>query len=364
MKYFLKTQWIWLVCFTILTLTTITLLLVKTNYEVVTPAMITDVEDYIHIETEDESEIDINSVSVYGFANASLFNYLFSKINPFSNSEYLESYYNTDQSYLVAQGQLHRQMSIDAAIASGYEAAGYDVTLVFHGYKVTSVLANAKCDAMIGDIIISVEGIELTTERSFLDVIKQLYKEKHKTSFNYNYVRNGLTSSGLLTLYHLDKQAEEEGTYTPGIVTDAYYSIKSFEEGSPKYKAEHGGSIGPSGGLMQALYVYEKLTGAKLTEGLKIAGTGTVDFFGNAGLISGTEQKIYIANANNVDVFFVPVDLSYEDEETANTNLNEAKKAEKLLKMFGQTDMEIVPVTSLDDIIKYLENRQRMEENK
>ena len=359
MKYFLKTQWMWIAPFILLTLATITLILIKTKYEVITPAVITNVEGYIHIDTEEDVDVDINSVSLFGFSNSSLFNYLFSKVNPFSNSEYLDSYYNTNSDYIIEQGKIHRQLSIDGAISSGYSAAGYDVNLYFHGYKVTSVLANAKTDALLGDIITSVEGIQLTEEVSFIDVVKKLYQEKKQTSFNYNYIRNGSKASGLFTLYEIYNKNTNKSSLTPGIVTEAYFTIKSIDEEAPKYKAEHGGSIGPSGGLMQALYVYEALTGGNLTKDLKIAGTGTVDFFGNAGLISGIEQKIYIANANNVDVFFVPVDMSYEDEVDQKSNYVDALKAQELLRKIGQDDMEIVPVSSLEEIIKYLEERQK-----
>ena len=110
--------------------------------------------------------------------------------------------------------------------------------------------------------------------------------------------------------------------------------------------------------LNQALYIYEQLTGCKLTSKIKVAGTGTIDTNGNAGLIGGIKQKIYIANACNVDVFFVPVDMSREKEEEQYSNWNDALEAVSFLNKLGQNDMKVVPVKNLDEIISYLEGLQ------
>ena len=142
----------------------------------------------------------------------------------------------------------------------------------------------------------------------------------------------------------------DNNKYCP-IVVEIDYSYK-LPEDAPKCDYEYGNALGPSGGLMQALYIYEKLTGSELTKGLKIAGTGTIDINGNASLIGGMKQKIYTANANNVDIFFVPFDKNRETKDARFKNWYEAKEAyDKLIF----TNMEIVPVSSLYDIIEHLE---------
>lgn len=164
MKYFFKTQWMWLICFLILTLTTITLLLVKTNYEIVTPAMITSVDDYITIEGKEDVDIDINSVSVFGFTKVSILNYIISVLNPFSNEELLPDYVNTSDEYSVKQGTIHRQKSIDNAIVAAYKEAGYEVELFYKGYTVTTIYSVVTADIELGDQIIKVNDEELSLE--------------------------------------------------------------------------------------------------------------------------------------------------------------------------------------------------------
>lgn len=349
MKYFFKKEWIWLsIVFTIFIIT-LSSLLIKTNYEVVTPASVSNVGDYIEIITDDDNDLDINTTSVFGFNNACLLNYLVAKLNPFVDEELIESYQNTDDNYTFTQGTIDRNMSIRNAIISGYEKAGYNVEVSFKGYIVRAIYYfDVDINFELNDLILKVDNIELSDQVSFTDVIKSLREnDKDKMNFTCLIKRNNKEQEVELVLYKTN-----DGYYSP-ISTELDYSFK-IDENAPKYEFDYGDALGPSGGLMQSLYIYEKLTGSKLTKGLKIAGTGTVDIYGNAGLIGGIKQKIYTANANKVDIFFVPIDKSQTTEDRMYMNYTDAKKAYNKL-LFSK--MEIVPVSSLDDIIKYLEER-------
>jgi PDZ domain-containing protein len=63
---------------------------------------------------------------------------------------------------------------------------------------------------------------------------------------------------------------------------------------------------GPSAGTALALGIIDKLTPGGLTGGRTIAGTGTVDGFGNVGPIGGIQQKIAAAAHAGATVFFAP----------------------------------------------------------
>jgi Lon-like protease len=63
---------------------------------------------------------------------------------------------------------------------------------------------------------------------------------------------------------------------------------------------------GPSAGTALALGIIDKLTPGGLTGGRTIAGTGTVDGYGNVGPIGGIQQKIAAAVAAHATVFFAP----------------------------------------------------------
>jgi len=63
---------------------------------------------------------------------------------------------------------------------------------------------------------------------------------------------------------------------------------------------------GPSGGMMFALGIYDKLTPGSLTGGQIIAGTGTIEEQGSVGPIGGIQQKMYGAQRAGAKWFLAP----------------------------------------------------------
>lgn len=67
-----------------------------------------------------------------------------------------------------------------------------------------------------------------------------------------------------------------------------------------------GNIAGPSAGLMFTLALYDRLTTEDLTDGRKIAGTGTIACDGQVGPIGGVEQKVAGADAAGAEIFLAP----------------------------------------------------------
>ena len=63
---------------------------------------------------------------------------------------------------------------------------------------------------------------------------------------------------------------------------------------------------GPSAGLAFTLGIIDKLTPGSLSGGRVVAGTGTIDGFGNVGPIGGIQQKIAGATGHGATVFLAP----------------------------------------------------------
>ena len=97
---------------------------------------------------------------------------------------------------------------------------------------------------------------------------------------------------------------------------------------------------GPSGGLITALSIYNKLVKEDITNGLTIAGTGTMEADGSIGSIGGIEYKLKGAS-RKADVFLVPEGENYED----------ALKLQKKKKY----KIKIISVSSLEDAVNKLE---------
>ena len=78
---------------------------------------------------------------------------------------------------------------------------------------------------------------------------------------------------------------------------------------------------GPSAGMMMALNVYNLLTESDITNGEKIAGTGTIEIDGSVGPVGGVKQKVIAAKRANASLILVPtanfLEASvYSDENT------------------------------------------------
>ena len=129
-----------------------------------------------------------------------------------------------------------------------------------------------------------------------------------------------------------------------GFIASDFNSIIDSDLTYTIYDSNTGGS---SGGLIQALFIFNQLTEFDYTLGLKIAGTGTIDIDGSVGSIGGIEQKIITSHLNGMDIFFVP---HLSDRES--DNYIRAKAQLDLLN----SDMILVPVASFEEAIDYLEN--------
>src|SRR5581483_6865686 len=72
------------------------------------------------------------------------------------------------------------------------------------------------------------------------------------------------------------------------------------------------GVVGPSGGLIFSLAFTDFLDGGSLNGGQAVAGTGTIDPFGDVGPVGGVAYKVRGAAAAGAKVFLVPVDDAAE----------------------------------------------------
>jgi PDZ domain-containing protein len=93
---------------------------------------------------------------------------------------------------------------------------------------------------------------------------------------------------------------DSEGNFRMGILIGYKYEFPI------EVNLELGDVGGPSGGMMFALGIIDRLTAEDLTGGLHIAGTGTIDQDGEVGPIGGVVQKLYGASRSGATVFLVP----------------------------------------------------------
>ena len=334
--------------------------IIKVNYDITTPAVISKVSSEINIGNSDIC--NVNTVSVYSYSKVSLLNYLIGLIN--KNAQ-IEKYQVTDTNQMYSSGVIQKRVSIYNAIISGYQAAGYQEIIdenSFKGYIIHTLSSYASEKLQVGDIITRFEGKDLkglTGNNEFELATENLLFEKNKKyqiavlrqveETKNNYITKEFEFE-ISTEYYYNK--EDKKIASLGIATYEYV-VPTKNQNIPSYSWQYGNSIGPSGGLMQALYVYDSLKNNNLTKGLRIVGTGTVDAYGNAGPIGGIYQKVLAAHLANADIFFVPVSSLEEEIYMNESNYLEAISSYQNLK---NPKMKLVVVSSLNDIINYLKN--------
>lgn len=357
MKKILKEYWYLWIFTILLNLFVFVGLCINVKYDVIAPAGITNVSANIQI--KDANPSNINVVSVYSYSNVNLLSYLIGKINQNATISKTSEYEVTDLDLVYTSGVIQKRVSIYNSIVSGYKLAGFDEIIdesSYKGYIIHTLTTYADSQLKIGDIITGFNNCEfvgLTGKNEFDELTSSIVFEQNKM-----YPINILRYNSSLEKYEkLSFNIKTDYFYQNDLKTAAFgisayeYIVPTKSENIPQYSWNYGDSIGPSGGLMQSLYVYEALTGNKLTKNLKIVGTGTVDAYGNAGLIGGIAQKVIAANLAGADIFFVPVTSKDEKIYKNESNYIDALASYQNL---NNPKMKLVVVSCLEDIINYL----------
>lgn len=103
------------------------------------------------------------------------------------------------------------------------------------------------------------------------------------------------------------------------------------------------GYTGRSAGAALSLSYYNSYI-EDVAKGRNIAVTGTIDEYGSIGVVTGLKQKAVLALQNKVDILFVPKDIELLSNYTEALTVITREKS----------NMKVIGVTSLEDIILYL----------
>lgn len=319
---------------------------IPTSYDVTVPAVITDVSSIYEIDGYEKNVNQVYTVSVLSYSKISIIGYLTAKANPYAVLSKHLDYVNTNLKFEYTSGTIQKNVSLKSAIIAAYSATNNDIATSWQGYIIHNIYGTDPLPFQLGDIITEVEHIELTSTISVTKALALTYGVDENNNINvsendeisYKVMRNGKTlefTSRPIWVVNPDKSKVK----TLGFSVYPYYTIQSC---SPNIKIASPDTIGPSGGLMQALYLTNVLLNNTLIKDLKIIGTGTIDSEGRVGAIGGIEAKIACAKINKADVFFVP-SSNYEDA---------LATYEKISATF-----DLVKVDTLNDCICYLQER-------
>ncbi len=322
------------------------LLFFPIEYEIDAPGGITAVSQTIDIDYNEDKVVEgsISTTYIMAIARPTWFMFLAGYYSPYTTITKMSS---TNISYTNEElrqiSYLDKETSVDASIIVGYQAAALINPEIVIGY-VTKTLVFGKADYLshydeiaFGDEFVSVEGDdgEVATTIGGIALVTVLLD-----AYDFTF----LNEAGESYTVTLQKDAE---TGKFGLTLKQYHLVDR-DVTFPLYQNLDSNIGGPSGGLLSTLFVYNQLVTEDVTRGLKIAGTGTINYDGSAGYIGGVRQKILTAYFAGVDVFFIP----FLDEDYVYDNYVEA------LRVCEEVGIDptgwLVGVSSFQDVVDWL----------
>ena len=219
----------------------------------------------------------------------------------------------------------------DTALLVAYKHSDIDYSIENSKVYITYIDELANTNMKIGDQILKVNKKKIKYKNDLFTYIASK-KIGDKISLEVKDI-NGENKKRTSTLINVLDEPK-----VGAIVTETF-NLKSNKKVEFNFKNSESGS---SGGLMLTLTLYSHLNEIDLTKGKTIVGTGTIDINGNVGEISGIKYKLIGAVNKKADIFLVPAGNNY-------------KEAKKVKKEKGY-DIELVPVKTFEDALKYLKN--------
>jgi PDZ domain-containing protein len=229
----------------------------------------------------------------------------------------------------VREGAAEMNSSQINATAAALSYLGYQIPskLVVVG---VSEQSNAHKVILLKDQILSIDKIKLNNTT---DVLRYLEDKKAGEVVSVEINRSGV---GVM-IKKIALSPRPDGSAFIGINIQEQFDFP-FDV---KIKLAETG--GPSGGLIFALGIVEKLTQADLIRARNIAGTGTITTDGLVGPIGGIAEKIIGAKNDGVDLFFTPIN-----------NCQDINNPDQIGAGKGGKSMKIVPVATLAEAIEVL----------
>lgn len=304
-----------------------------------------ELSPFVEVENGDDDDEGTFSLMTISMLNATPALYLFAQFQDgykILSPEQVRSPHESDEEYNVRQLKLMSDSQVNA-LKAAFETADLPYEIESGGVFVLNVLDGGAADDILaaGDRVLSIDDNEFETQQEFMDFLAE---KEVGDSVEVVIDRDDRELIETITLKPLPTDEERAGlgisfVEDKTISTDPDVTIESDQIG------------GPSAGLMFTLEIINQLLDEDITKGYDIAGTGTMESEKEVGRIGGIDQKVMAADKAGMEIFFAP------DDETSGTSESNYEVAVDTAEEIG-TDMEIVPVKTLQDALDYLEQLQ------
>ena len=301
------------------------------NYYIVLGGGIKDIGKRVEVENAYKEKGTFN-ISYVSETQATPVTYLLSYVILSWDLEKISDYkYNTNEtvSDLDKRDKLELESASSNAIYYAYTLAGKSINEISSKFVVLGTFDDYPNEFKIGDELISINDTSFDDTFKFKDIINNTNIDDY---VNVKVNRNKKDIIIKSKVYEDINHNKILGIYLN--------NLKKYKT-SPKVDVSFASNeAGPSGGLITALSIYNKLVKEDITHGKIIAGTGTMEADGSIGSIGGIEYKLKGAS-RKADIFLVPEGDNYK----------EAIKIKKKKKY----KIKIISVSSLEDAVNKLE---------
>ncbi len=317
------------------------LCLTPTNKEITLTGDISPVNSLIKIDNEYIQKGSFNSIYVINYDKPTIFQTLLLKnstVNEVSIKP--ESYSHFTSSQMNKMGKIQHNQAVESSLIVAYENAKKQDDKINLEYKFLGAIVRYYTKEVngfeIGDIIFNINGIDATTNPN---EFKEAFSSRQiNDTFKVKRPKSSIFQTDEVLEFKFDEVSLKK------IYFYSKYEI-DYAKSYPTLKVNSTATQGPSGGLLQTLSNFNALTAKDYSFGKRIAGTGTIDVYGNVGVIGGITQKIHTAYKKKVDIFFCPV-ANYDEALVAYNKLKNKKR------------MSLVKVETFEEALRYLESCQ------
>ena len=219
--------------------------------------------------------------------------------------------------------------SENVAIAVALDSLDYEIETQGDGVLVVGILDNSPVAGKLlkEDLITSINNEEIKSTTEFIALLRT-YEIGDIVSIGI--IREGIKKSIETKLIeHIDYENEPMVGFLASTPNQRFVFPISID-------IDTGNVGGPSAGLMMALNVYNSLIENDITNGIKVAGTGTIEIDGSVGPVGGVKQKVIAAKNAGASLILVP---------TANFND---------IKSYIDDDTNIVPVDTFKQALEVI----------
>lgn len=318
---------------------------VRLPYYIESPGGASDIRQVLTVNQQEDDQPGSYNFTYVSVLQATGLQLLLAQFNPYADvvsAEEMTGGADSEEYFRIAQ--FYMETSQNMAKYQGLTLAKKDVEMDFFGVYVLDVTEDSSFKKIlnIADTVVSINGKKF---ESSPELIKYVSGLELGSDVTVGYVTGGQEQTADGKIIKLSN-----GKNGIGITLVDHTEVKS----SVPIDFQTGNIGGPSAGLMFTLAIYTQLAEPDLRDGRVIAGTGTIEKDGKVGDIGGAGKKVLSAAKSGASIFFVPnnpVDPAIlEKDPTAKTNYEEAKEAAEKAKV----DIEIVPVTTVQEAIDYL----------